>query len=116
LVIAIPDRLKTPYYHVIDDKEYADFVWIEQNVGRDYPKAILDPWKATPFSALTGKAVFSRLHASPQPSDEVARKFLTDKCADTEFLKENGISIVYTRGDCQNPDLVKLRDNIYLLE
>ena len=116
LVIAIPDRQKTPYYHVIDDQDYADFVWIEQNIGEEYAKAVLDPWKATPFTALAGKAVYTRLHASPQPTDERARQFLNDGCADTDFLKENGISIVYTRGECQNPDLTKVKENTYLLK
>jgi hypothetical protein len=116
LVIAIPDRLKTPYYHVIDEQDYADFAWIEENIGAEYQKAVLDPWKATPFTALTGKAVYSRLHAFPQPTDEEARKFLNDGSVDTDFLKKNGISIVYTRGEVKNPDLTKVRENVYLLK
>ena len=32
------------------------------------------------------------------------------------FLRENGISIVYTRGECDNPDLVEAEKNIYLLK
>jgi len=116
LWIAIPDRQDTPYYHVIDDYDYQAFVWIKENVGKEYSKAILDPWKATAFTALTGKAVFTRLHASPMPADEAAQKFLSEGCSDTEFLKKNGISIVYTFGECHNPDLDKVRENIYLLK
>jgi hypothetical protein len=116
LVIAIPDRLKTPYYHVIDEQDYADFAWIEENIGAEYQKAILDPWKATPFTALTGKAVYTRLHTFPQPTDEEARKFLNDGSVDTDFLKKNGISIVYSRGEVKNPDLTKVRENVYLLK
>jgi GDP-mannose 4,6-dehydratase len=93
-----------------------EFVTREQNIGAEYQKAILDPWKATPFTALTGKAVYSRLHAFPQPTDEEARKFLNDGSVDTDFLKKNGISIVYTRGEVKNPDLTKVKENIYLLK
>lgn len=116
LWVAIPDRLDTPYYHVIDDHDYEAFVWISDNVGAEYSKAILDPWKATAFTALTGKAVYTRIHASPTPVDESAQRFLKEGCSDTGFLKKNGISIVYTLGNCNNPDLDKVRENVYLLK
>lgn len=116
LAIAIPNRLDTPYYHMINDREYEDFSWIRDNVSQDYSKAILDPWKATPFYAITEKRIFSRIHAYPKPSDEEARKFLSDNCTDTTFLRENGISIVYTPLNCDNPDLVEVKPRIYLLK
>jgi hypothetical protein len=116
LYIAIPNRQHIPYYHMINDEEYQTFVWIKDNVGEEYHKAILDPWKATPFGVITGKKVYTRIHAYPTPTDEEASKFLNEGCRDTAFLKENGISIIYTTGECQNPDLTKVRENVYLLE
>jgi len=116
LAVGIPDRQDTPYYHMIDEGDYEAFVWIEENVDRDYKKAILDPWKATAFSAITERNIYTRIHAFPKPSDEEANKFLDGGCSDTAFLRENGISIIYTRGECRNPDLTEVRENIYLLK
>ena len=116
LVIAIPARQSTYYYHMIDKQDYETFVWIKDNISDDYEKAILDPWKATAFVAITGRKVFTRIHSYTEPSDEEAREFLRGGCDDTTFLRENGISIVYTKAPCQNPDLVEIRKNIYVLE
>ena len=33
----------------------------------------------------------------------------------TEFLVENGISLIYTRIDCDNPDLTEVRESVYIL-
>ena len=116
LVIAIPYRQNIGYYHMIDEQDYEAFVWIRDNVSEDHEKAILNPWKASPFAAITEKYVYSWIHAYAKPSDEEASKFLSDGCVDTAFLRENGISIVYTRGSVNNPDLVEVRTNIYLLK
>ena len=116
LALGIPDRQETPYYHMIDEEDYRAFVWIAENVDKDYAKAILDPWKATAFSAIAGKNIYTRIHAYPEPRDEEAREFLDEGCSDTAFLRGNGISIIYTRGECQNPDLTEVRENIYLLK
>jgi len=116
LFISIPDRQDISYYHMISEEEYQAFVWIQENIGEDYDRAILDPWKATPFTAITGKKVYTRIHAFPKPSDEEASNFLKGGCSDTAFLKENGISIIYTESECRNPDLTEVKKNIYLLK
>jgi len=113
---AIPSHQQTPYYHMIRSQDYEDFTWIRDNVEDKYDKAILDPWKATAFTAITQKHVFTRIHDFPKPSDDEAYKFLSGNCADTAFLRENGISIIYTRENCNNPSLIKVRENVYLLE
>ena len=116
LFTVIPDRQDTGYYHMIDKEDYQAFVWIKENVEKDYDKAILEPWKATVFTAITGKYVYTRTHAFPTPKDEEASRFLEEGCIDTNFLRENGISILYHRGECQNPDLTEVRENVYLLK
>ncbi|MFX1269934.1 MAG: hypothetical protein ACFFAK_18395 [Promethearchaeota archaeon] len=116
LAVAVPARLNMPYYHMIDQQDYQDFVWIRDNIDDSYQKAILDPWKATAFTAITGKFAYTRIHFAPTSVDEKAYAFLGGGCGDTEFLKQNGISIVYSRSGCQNPDLVEVRQNIYLLK
>jgi len=115
LYIGIPYRQSIPYYHMIDNEDYQAFVWIEQNLGKEYDKALLEPWKATAFTAVTGKRVYTRIHAYPKPSDEAARSFLEEGCDDTDFLRANGISVVYTEKECRNPDLVEVSERVYLL-
>ena len=116
LVTCIPARIDTPYYHVIDDQDYDTFVWIHENIGDEYARAILDPWKATAFIAITGKGIWTRIHSHPRESDERVYQFLEEECADTAFLLEKGITIVYTRGEVNNPDLVKVSEYVYLLD
>lgn len=116
LVMVIPVRQDTPYYHMIEEEDYEAFVWIKDNVSEGYGKAVLDPWKATAFSAIAGKDIYSRVHAYPTAKDERAYTFLNNGCADTAFLRENGISIVYSQEGCDNPDLVEVRENVYLLK
>ena len=95
--------------------KYVFVIWIRDNVSDDYEKAILDPWKASAFTAITGKKIYSRIGENPTTSDKEAYAFLQNGCTDTNFMESNGISIVYTRGSCNNPDLTEVRENIYLL-
>lgn len=116
LVFAIPARQDTPYYRMIDAEDYAAFKWIEGNIGANYAVAILDPWKATAFTAITGKKVYTRIHLAPFEKDKQANAFLEAGCDDSVFLREHGISIVYSRLPCRNPDLIEVRENVYLLK
>jgi hypothetical protein len=116
LFIAIPTHQNVPYYHMINAKDYDAFVWISENVDASYDRAILDPWEATAFTAVTGRKVYTKILMAPQEKDRKAQQFLDQGCTNTDFLKKNGISIVYTQGKCNNPDLVEVRKNIYLLE
>ena len=116
LVTCIPLRQNTPYYHMIDSEDYQTFVWIRDNVGEDYNKAILDPWKATAFTAITMKTVYTKIHMGPTAKDIEVYTFLSQGCTDTSFLKENGISVVYNIDECHNPDLVEVRKHVYLLK
>ncbi len=116
LAMYIPNRQDTPYYHMIDSQDYQTFVWIKDNVDESYEKAILDPWKATAFVAIAEKSIYTRIHAYPTPRDEEVYAFLDDGCTDTAFLRENDISIVYTLGSVDNPDLVEVEQHVYLLE
>jgi hypothetical protein len=115
LFFSLRTHLDAVYYHTIQEQDYEAFVWIEENVGDEYDKAIVDPWKATAFTAITGKKVYSYVVTSFSNTDIRAYQFFDEQCHDTAFLRENGISIVYTSQTCDNPDLVKLREGIYLL-
>jgi len=116
LYIAIPARQAQPYYRMIDTEDYEAFVWIRDNVDNSYRKAILDPWKGTAFTAITGKHVYTWIGERPLASDEKAYEFLRGSSRDTEFLRENGISIVYSMQSVNNTDLIEMRKYVYLLE
>ncbi len=127
LFVAIPGRLNTPYYHMIDKEDYEAFVWIGNNINGDYEKAIVDPWKATAFTAITEKYIYTRIHAYASDRDNRAYAFIANGSSDTTFLRENSIFIVYTRVydwaqnrnieyDAINPDLVQVARNIYILK
>lgn len=115
LVTVIPSRHDIPYYHMIDDYDYEAFVWIRDNIDDDYDMAILDPWKATAFTAITHKKVFSLIHSFHSPQSAMVEEYLAGGCTDTDLLIENDISIIYSRLPCSNPDVTEVRENIYLL-
>lgn len=115
LAISIPERQDTPYYHMISQEDYEAFTWIRNNVSDDYDKAILNPWEATAFTAVTGKKTYSRTHTFTTERDIKAQGFLIGGCSDTAFMIENGISLVYSEFPCNNTDLVEVRENVYLL-
>ena len=83
LITVIPDRHSTSYYHMIDREDYEAFIWIRDNLGEEHKKAILDPWKATAFAAITLKDFYTRIHERPYPIDQRAYEFLGDGCGDT---------------------------------
>lgn len=118
-LIVVPTHANEPYYHIITESEYDDFVWIRDNVNDSYDKAILDPWKAIAFTPVTGKAVYFNIPQGPSSkinmlSNNIDR-FFVDGCTDTDFLINNKINIVYTQTPCMNPELVEVHCGIYLL-
>ena len=113
---AVPVRQHMYYYHMIDDQDYEAFVWIRDNLDDGYKKAIVDPVKGSPFTAITSKNVFTWLGAMPIPSDVTAYGFLGSGSTDTKFLKDNNISIVYSRQNVNNPDLKEVRPYVYVFK
>jgi len=114
LAFSYQSHVEIPYYHIVDDQEYEDYLWIRDNLeGR----AILDPWEAIAFTAIANKPVFTVV----RPTDEFKEKskelidFFSNNCSDTEFLIKNNISIVYYKGSVNNRELKEVRDSIYYL-
>ena len=114
LAIAVPTRLNAVFYHMIDDEDYRAFVWIKDNIGVEYTTALVDPWKATAFTAVTGKKVASRIWIKPEPVDDVIYKFLEGGCQDTIFLADFKGAIVYNTAACNNHDLIRVRNNVFI--
>ncbi|MFC2006767.1 hypothetical protein ACFLUQ_01205, partial [Chloroflexota bacterium] len=82
LAVAIPNRQKEPFYHMIDKVDYEAFVWIRDNTDPSQQKAILDPWKATAFTAITEKYVYTRIHMAPTTKSTQTYDFLKNGSAD----------------------------------
>jgi hypothetical protein len=116
IMTVIPVRLAATYYHMIDKDDYEAFVWIRHNINDNYNIALLDPWKATAFTAITGKKVYSRTTMITTNEDKRVYEYLAAGSQDTIFLKDNRISLVYSTSPVLNPDLVAVRKNVYLLK
>ncbi len=110
----IPERQNAPYYHMIDKTDYETFVWIRNNLNNRDDKALLDPWKCTAFTAITGKKALGRLTTTLEPWQVDVYNFLKNGCSDSGFLINNHITLVYTTEAVNNPDLVEVREYVYL--
>jgi hypothetical protein len=115
LITIVPQRQSTPYYKMIDERDYQVFCWIRENYGGQKLKALLDPWKGTAFTAVNGLGVTSRIIMAPTEIDNEIYEFLDNECRNTKFLIDHDVSLVYTRQSCFNPDLVKVYDNVYIV-
>jgi hypothetical protein len=120
LLIAIPAHLNTPYYKMITEQEYETFSWIYDHIGdyRDanhsYNRAAVDPFKASPFAAVTGLYIISSSMNPLYGYDlhEQMDTFLHEKCTNTSFLETYHLSVIY--GDATNTNLTKIHDEVYL--
>jgi len=115
LVQRMDGYAKERYYHAIDVPTYHDFVWI----GEELPQssvALLNPYVAWSFVPITGKYVYTA-KASPWGVEEAAeiRKFMAEGAPDTSWLEERNIDLIYSPYPLQNPDLVEVRDKVYIL-
>jgi hypothetical protein len=115
VITVIPQRQSTQYYQMIDEGDYQVFCWIRENYRAQNIKVLIDPWKGTAFTAVTGLKVTRRIIMAPTETDYEIYEFLDNECQDTTFLVDNGVSLVYTRQDCSNPDLVRIYDNVYVV-
>ena len=117
--IAIDRDIHENYYHLIDDQDYKSFLWIKENTSQD-AVILLDPWKARALPTIAERRVYAVMPFGPNEEQlrlvEKANKFFADNCSNTTFLLENNITVVYTKNKCQNPNLVEIKENIYILE
>ena len=101
---------------MIDERDYQVFCWIKETYGGQQLRALLDPWKGTAFTAVTGLRVTSRIIMASTEIDDKIYEFLANECQDTKFLIDHDISLVYTRQSCSNPDLIKVHEGTYILK
>jgi len=107
---------KENYYHVIDVPTYYDFKWI----GEEMPQssvALLNPYVAWAYVPVTGGKYVYTAKAYPWGVEEATEigRFMMQGAPDTNWLKERNIDLIYSPYPLQNPDLVQVRDKVYIL-
>lgn len=128
----VPDRTENidrRFYKLVDeDGNYQDWLWIRDNLGPEYEKAILGPDQfrvlmAKAFVVITGKHVYTinPFHpAVPATSSEddqyfpryfATLEFFSQRGANATFLSENGIQIVWGTQNIDNDNLTQIRDH-----
>ena len=116
LGIGIQSRLSEPYYHVIDEETYKEFLWIKEYMPSQYQIGVLKTDTAWAFAAVTGKFAYTtEVAPNFHEKGRSARAFLHEGAKDTAWLKERGITIVYAPGTIDNSDLIKVHNSFYLL-
>jgi len=120
VLIAVPSHIDIGYYQMVSEEDYESFVWIGENidsfrdVNHSYDRGAVHPFKASPFSAVTGLyIVSSSMH--PLRGQNLWSKmegFVRDECTDTGFLDRYKIGVIY--GDCDNDNLTMIYPNVYL--
>jgi len=117
----LPVHNDIPYYHMINELDYESFTWINENIDNyrnsthPYNRAAVDPFKASPFSAITRLyIVSSTMHPIPgyKHHKEVSA-FLNNGCVDTSFLEDFDVSIVYNN-KCNTQDLTMIYPQVYI--
>ncbi len=119
LGLSLQSRYDEDYYHLIDDKKYRDFVWVGDNLGQEYERALILPKLARPFAAITGKQAYVAVPLTVlplrSPRVEEASQVLQDGVPDADWLRERGVTIVYSEKPARNRELVEVHDRVYVL-
>jgi hypothetical protein len=116
LVLRMDGYAKEEYYHVVDASTYRDFEWIGEELPEDYI-AWLNPSVAWAYVPITGGKYTYTAKAYPWGLPEMAElnSFLRAGAPDTEFIKEKNVNIIYSPFPLKNPDLIEVRDGVYIL-
>ena len=112
-------NINTSYYKLIDEGDYESFIWIKENTPED-SLVLADPYKSRALATVAERRVYGVMPFGP---DEEQLKlvsntysFFAGNCTDTYFLIQNNISVVYTKGNCLNTNLVQKTENVYILK
>lgn len=118
VVFAVSNDVNTPYYHIINNAQYQNFLWIKSNLPVN-STAILDPWLAKAFGPITGMKVYSVIPFGPSPAYNPLLNntyaFLSGNCTNTQFLLENNITLVYAKS-CSNANLTLVHNDTYVFK
>jgi hypothetical protein len=119
VVFALVQRMggynKDEYYHMVDVPAYCDLKWIGEEMP-DGSVALLDPYVGWAYVTISGQYVYDA-QAYPWGIEEFTEvnQFFATGAADTEYIRERNVNILYTLLPLSNPDLVEVRDGLYIL-
>lgn len=103
VISAIPKIQDDGFYHIMNEGDYAGFIFIKENTAED-SVVLVDSWKANALTPFAERAVYSRIVQGPNEFYEDRNNkidgFFSGNCSDSEFLNRNNISLVY--GSCEN--------------
>jgi len=107
---------KEEYYHVVDVPTYHDFKWIGEELPQD-SIALLNPSVAWAYVPITGGKYTYTAKAFPWGMPELIEigSFFRAGAPDTEYIREKNVNILYSPFPLKNPDLVEVRDGVYIL-
>jgi hypothetical protein len=118
VILTLPGKIDSNkyFYHIINEEEYGDFVWIKENTAED-SLVVLDPWKADAFTPIAERKVYTRIQQGP---DELAGirntevyAFFGEGCNDLDFITDNDIDLIY--GSCDNSELEEIYNNVWII-
>ncbi len=119
LGLSLESRYEEQYYHRIGDTQYEDFVWMRDHLCTGYERALTEPQFGRAFAAITGRHVYAAIPTTSAPvrpaEVDEAKLVLRDGVPDADWLRERGVSIVYTTRRVENPELVRVHDRVYVL-
>jgi hypothetical protein len=119
LGLNLQSRYEEDYYRRIGDTEYEDFVWVRDNLCSGYERALTDPQFGRAFAAITGRYAYAAIPttAAPvrPPKVDEAKLVLRDGVPDADWLREHGVSIVYSMRPVENSELVQVHRRVYVL-
>jgi hypothetical protein len=119
LGLGLQSRYEERYYRRIHETEYEDFVWMRENLCPEYERALMIPRFGRAFAAITGKYVYAPVQAAAGPVTEPkvaeATQVLQGDGPDATWLRERGLSVVYSLKALEDPELVAVRDRVYVL-
>lgn len=103
------------YYQIVDVETYHDFEWLGEELPRD-SIAMLNPYVGWAYFPASGQYVYTA-RAYPwgvEQAREITRFFMAG-APDTEYIREKNVNILYSPFPLNNPDLVEVRDGVYIL-
>lgn len=116
LAFSLRSHIVEPYYRLVDDTNYRDFLWVRENVSPDYQTGIADLGLNYPLAAVSGKYVYvGEVSPNLRLKMPMVEEFFRDNAADTPWLISQGLSMVYTSRPVSNNHLNKVNHNLYLL-
>jgi hypothetical protein len=119
LGLSLESRYDEQYYRRINDTEYEDFVWMRDNLCSGYERALMDPQFGRAFAAISGRYAYAAIPTTAAPvrptQVDEAKLVLRDGVPDADWLREHGVSIVYSTRRVENPELVQVHDRVYVL-